>query len=92
MHRLILVGLAAAFLPASGCAKAPVVANTSAVELPPVNAGPSPCDLLFERLRGAQPASAQAAWFGGPERMAEAHRVRALEARAAALGCGLPRS
>ena len=93
MHRLFPVGLALAGLFSLACAKAPIDSTdtaTAALAPPPVNAGPPVCDLLFERIHGPQSSVADAQWLDGPQRMAEARRLRALEARAASLGCLAP--
>ncbi|NNL66105.1 MAG: hypothetical protein HKP30_07685 [Myxococcales bacterium] len=86
MHRLLALGCAL-FM---GCAATP---KPSAQEtaLAPVDAAPPACEALFARVAGARSSSAESpTWLDSPVQMAEARRLRALEARAEALGCRLP--
>ena len=59
--------------------------------LAPVDAAPPACEALFARMDGARSSSAESpTWLDAPVQMAEARRLRALRARAEALGCRLP--
>jgi hypothetical protein len=101
MHRLVALAkgcLAAACLVAAGCASGPVAQSPTpsvqATASAPVSAGPRDCAALRTRIHGsdARDAVITGTWLDAPLRMAEGRRVRALEARAAELGCALPRS
>lgn len=86
MHRLLALGCVFAM----GCAATPTppVQETA---LAPVDAAPPACEALFARMDGARSSSAESpTWLDAPVQMAEARRLRALRARAEALGCRLP--
>jgi hypothetical protein len=94
--RPLALGLAAVGLLAGGCARTPAAAptNTYALEAAPaVNAGPPGCERIHQRILRAEDRRTTGAgtWLDAPDRMVEARRLRALHARASAMGCPIPR-
>jgi hypothetical protein len=92
-----LLGLAAGCLLALGCAREPVAepVPTYALESAPatVDAGPPGCERIHERILRAEDRRSTGAgtWLDAPDRMVESRRLRVLHARAAAMGCPIPR-
>lgn len=89
MRRLVLACLVWSGSLVLGCAL-PAAVPMEPTLPPAVNAGPPGCLGLVERLDGGRTSVAEAHWLDAPERMAEARRLRALEARAVDLGCAQP--
>jgi len=99
MRRLLVLGCVltlgcagSSLAPEAGSPSLDLIAGTIAKA--PVEAGPSECVALYARIDGtlSQIRPESHTWLDAPVHMAEARRLRALEARAEALGCELPRS
>jgi len=98
MHRRVRgFALAAACALALGCASpsaAPTHETLAWSPTAPVEAGPNgACTALHARIHRAEARAVDEAgtWLDAPVRMVESRRLRALHARAARLGCALPR-
>jgi len=82
---------------AFGCAQPPATVGPTALPMEAVavhvDAGPPPCSALQERIDRSEVRSASrpGTWLDAPVRMVEGRRLRALRARAQALGCDRPR-
>ena len=98
MHRLVVFGqgcLVATCLLAVGCASGPAASSKLAYQpaaASAVDTGPPDCRAVAARIHGSEARDAVQAgtWLDAPHRMAESRRMRALTARADALGCTLP--
>lgn len=95
MRRLLALGCVLAL----GCAGPPGGRSAdldprrdAVIATPPVDAGPPGCEALAARIHSSQEQLGSDAhtWLDAPDRMVESRRLRALEARASQLGCGLP--
>jgi hypothetical protein len=97
MHRLLAIGCILAL----GCASQPAARTAGqtgpdgagdAPGLAPVSAGPAGCDALFTRIHGSETTIGDThTWLDAPDHNVESRRLRALRARAQALGCLSPR-
>ena len=82
---------------ALGCAHPPAGTSPTALRLEAaaahVDAGLRPCRGLRARIDRSEAwyASEPGTWLDSPTRMVESRRLRALQARAEAIGCGMPR-